>query len=165
MMRRALWAGCALLLACEGDGTVVRPDGSSSLPPTSDGAVISDTGTNTGMDAVTPPPPPPSDGGSLPACGTRARTDDPSGDYVLLGNASGGRFTFVVDLRLRAVGVLARGPVDVTLTGAFSDMVQTVMVVGPSAATAVVRGVEARIEQRDVSNRAVMEVAGESATM
>lgn len=165
MTARWTWAlACLALAACDEDGGVIRPDGGATTPPPTDGATtMTDVpvgGTTDGGVVL-----PGADGGALSTCGAQARTEDPSGDYVLLGNDPGGRFTFAVDVRLRAVGVLARGPVDVTFTGAFAGMLQRVLVVGPSAGSAVVRGVDASVVMRAVSPRVINEELGANATM
>lgn len=68
------------------------------------------------------------------ACGSTARVDDPSGDTVVLGNEAGGRFTLVLDVAIANVGVIARGPVDLTLNGEFVRSVRVVHFVGEGAA-------------------------------
>ena len=68
------------------------------------------------------------------ACGSTARVDDPSGDTVVVGNEAGGRFTLVLDVAIANVGVIARGPVDLTLNGEFVRSVRVVHFVGAGAA-------------------------------
>ncbi len=67
-------------------------------------------------------------------CGAAARVDDPAGDTVVLGNEAGGRFTLVLDVPVAHVGVIARGPVDLTLNGEFVRGVEVVHFVGAGAA-------------------------------
>jgi hypothetical protein len=68
------------------------------------------------------------------ACGSTARVDDPAGDTVVLGNEAGGRLTLVLDVAIANVGVIARGPVDLTLNGEFVRSVRVVHFVGEGAA-------------------------------
>jgi hypothetical protein len=164
MTARWTWALAGLVLAACDDGGAAGSDSGGMTPPPADGATGTDVpggGMMDGAGVINPG----ADGGALVACGAQARTEDPSGDYVLLGNDPGGRFTFSVDVRLRAVGVLARGPVDVTFTGAFAGMLQRVLVVGPSAGSAMVRGVDASVVMRAVSPRVINEELGANATM
>ena len=81
-------------------------------------------------------PPPPRDVGParMLNCGSTARVDDPMGDTVVIGNEGGGRFTLVLDVPIANVGVIARGPVDLSLNGEFVRSVRVVHFVGEGAA-------------------------------
>ncbi len=89
-----------------------------------------------GDEGAEPDRPPPRDVGPprMLTCGPKARVEDPSGDTVVIGNEAGGRFTLVLDVAIANVGVIARGPVELTLNGDFVTSVRVVHFVGEGAA-------------------------------
>jgi hypothetical protein len=89
-----------------------------------------------GDEGAEPDRPPPRDVGPprMLTCGPKARVEDPSGDTVVIGNEAGGRFTLVLDVAIANVGVIARGPVELTLNGDFVTSVRVVHFVGAGAA-------------------------------
>jgi hypothetical protein len=152
----------ALALGCE-RAAVIEPDASAPTvdlgradadagaltidlgAPLDDGAATDDPGradpdagaAEVGVDAIAEADrPAPRDVGPprTLACGSAGRIDDPLGDTVIVGNMAGGQFTLVLDVAIANVGVIARGPVDLTLNGEFVHAVRVVHFVGEGAA-------------------------------
>lgn len=95
------------------------------------------------------------------ACGVLARTEDPTSNTVLLGNEAGGQFTLVVDVPVANIGIIARGPVDLSLAGEFVDGVRVVHIVGEgSMASTLYAPPAVRFERAGTPAAPVADVTG-----
>ncbi|MEZ4390366.1 MAG: hypothetical protein R3A48_04660 [Polyangiales bacterium] len=154
-MSRALAVTLAALLGCEPEAVVIFPDAGPVPPRDVVASALPDAAdvVTTAEDRAAPVDDAPLfdagdfdlDGGASPACGDRARLEDPAGDYLVVGNPSGGRVVIELDTPVRAVGILTAGLLAAHFTGASLGALQRVLLVGPEAGRAAVSGVSSAV--------------------
>lgn len=154
-MSRALVVTLAALLGCEPEGAVIFPDAGPVTPRDVIASDLPDAVdvVEPAKDRAEPAADAPlfdagdfdRDGGVAPACGDRARLEDPAGDYIVVGNPGGGRVVIELDTPVRAVGILTAGDLAAHFTGASLGALQRVLVVGPEAERAAISGVSGAV--------------------